>query len=340
MSKSKQRFRKGISLSFRKSLVLISKVYFQFKKLLRLVVVGLMSPSNRSDFLNRSRHYENFPLPYYEWKSIEAINLSNWRRPKSFTVWNSGLPIDCRLDSFESSPLVVILNGASSRKVRLPWFAGKQVTQDLSCSVLAVSDPTLYLDPSLNLGWYAGNHLQPDLVKQLARLIEKVSDSLDSTRIILLGGSGGGFAALSLSTILRDCDVIAFNPQTCITRYHANHINSYINLAWNGSKESMLNNTRFDLVKVFKEEKPNANVFYIQNTSDDFHLQGHLKPFLSVNPKTAFFLLNDWGDGHTPPPKSIIHDILRAVIENDSQKLLSMGFKRKPTIDQSNNRTH
>jgi hypothetical protein len=60
---------------------------------------------------------------------------------------------------------------------------------------VALSDPTLYLDPDLKLAWYAGSSGW-DLQSLLKCVLRKIATVARSNDLIFLGGSGCGFASL------------------------------------------------------------------------------------------------------------------------------------------------
>ena len=104
-------------------------------------------------------------------------------------------------------------NGASG-----PFFSGLGVMSEVGGPYLCLSDPTLDHDSELALGWYTG--LPGEGVREaLAHLLATVHSRL-GREVLLVGGSGGGFAALSLAEVTSvPTSVFVWNPQTDILRY-------------------------------------------------------------------------------------------------------------------------
>lgn len=244
------------------------------------------------------------------------------------TVWHHGLPIDMSLSANPGAPLIVVFHGAAAADVRLPWLSGTGVTGDLSSSRLSISDPSLYLSPELNLSWFSGSRIQPDLITALARIIKKTAAATGAPRVVLFGGSGGGFISLKLLEHLPQATAVVMNPQTDIEKYHEKHVQRYIDLAWKGDRDllrSTVGTAVFDSVEVARDS---AQVIYMQNANDFFHIKAHLTPFRERFGKTPGFLLlqDSWREGHTPPPKEIIRDTLAAAVAEDSEALRELGF--------------
>src|SRR5699024_8483287 len=70
-----------------------------------------------------------------------------------------------------------------------------------------------------------------------------------------------------------------------------------------------------------------VTIGYLQNLNDTNHVERHLLPFLrAVNPATNVALLAErWNDGHTPPPKKLLSNILNKA--SISSEALQNEFK-------------
>lgn len=142
---------------------------------------------------------------------------------QSFVVQDGDVPLPCRLKLLDGAQtLFVMLNGAVDReKTALPAFARWNWGKILGGHVLAVCDPTLYLDDQLRLGWFVGRETF-DPMQTLLRTVDRVSRALqvDPGRVIFYGSSGGGFAALLAAALRPVGRAVAINPQTDITGYY------------------------------------------------------------------------------------------------------------------------
>lgn len=236
-------------------------------------------------------------------------------KPGIHTVWHGGLPIDMQLTVKESDTLIVVLHGAATGNVHLPWLSGSGITREINASRLFVSDPSLYLGQGLALSWFAGNQYQPDLQATLIAMFKKVADSVGATRIIFFGGSGGGFASLRFSHSIPGSTAVVFNPQTIIERYPEQFVSKWLDVAW-GSKtlDELPDSVTVDLTELYNGSFLNR-VIYMQNQTDSHH-ELHFVPFLEqAKSGDLQYLVHDESPGHTPPPKEMLRKVLEQACE-------------------------
>lgn len=164
-------------------------------------------------------------------------------------------------------------------------------------------------------------------------------------KLVLIGGSGGGFSVLVQSCILTSkATAIVWNPQTSIENYSSRFVSNYMEVAFDNDWVSFLDtkpkedHIKNKAVEILRERKIlhsilglnisyNIELLYLQN-KDDWHVQSHLKPFLKNREierisRTSFYLddnaalhIGDWGKGHTPPPKEVIKDIILQIADS------------------------
>jgi hypothetical protein len=243
-------------------------------------------------------------------KGIHSINVN-------------GHIIDFLCQKIPSDNLLVVFGGAARRgpETTPPFFSGIGISANLKCSVMAINDPSFYLDREIRIAWYAGSKNLP-LQSILPAIIDKVASECAS-RIIMTGGSGGGFASLYYATKAAQPSIaVVYNPQTNIRKYHRGHVQDFAKVCFDwreGNVESALSDITFDLVKLYSEKK--APVIYLQNSADYFHIENHAKSFLRVyeldwtgtDQSTEGFYLHvgDWGSKHARPPKELLTSIVR-----------------------------
>lgn len=187
----------------------------------------------------------------------------------------------------------------------------------------------------INLAWYGGNQSYPLFQQDIADFLDYLSESF---KLIMVGGSGGGFAALAISSLMkRQADILVFNPQTSISEYGEKHVLKYLETAFpEAFNESFLSDSKVTkkldpyLFREFLEttkivhdvtnvKYKNKRIIYLQNRSDH-HLKKHAWPFFKFrfmldeikNIKTSesdehcVLHLGDWGAGHVAPPVALI----------------------------------
>jgi len=285
--------------------------------------------------------------------SFEGIDASTWGdgihrigNPAELTVdlYVNGLE---RLKSAKAGAFVLIeLSGAVSNRQgkKAPFFSGIGIARSLDLPLIAVSDPTLSMDSEVPLAWYAGNASMPDLQSRLARLLERISTSTGA-RLLIFGGSGAGFAALQLSSVLQcPVSVLVWNPQTAISDYVPNFVAQYITAAFPqhaGAVVTVLKETpdaQPRLLKSILEQtgvqhdvrvlpvSDMVEVIYLQN-SDDWHVPRHVRPYMasrnweqcgkgyiSKPVGNVGIHFGQWGAGHAAPPKEVIEQVIRTLV--------------------------
>lgn len=293
--------------------------------------------------------------PIYTWDSIDssmvAIDGSNGRRTRHI-VRAKGTPEDL-LDvnalyvPGSSKVLLVPLHGALVREnVTLPRFEWQAALAHRPDHMLFLADTTLDHSEVLTLGWYIGTQ-QDDLTRKLATYIEHVAKQLGIESIVLLGSSGGGYAALSIGTYLENSCSIAFTPQTNVWDFSPGHSANLLTQAFpEYDSEKELNEAfpeRFSLLERYARLPHRNRFIYFQNSGDREHVMRHKKPFaefLGVRlpdgrtfDQSGLFETMHHGDGHVRPPKEkidpLIDQAIRSLASPIKTPVTSAGLRGK-----------
>ena len=246
------------------------------------------------------------------------------------------------LERLEVSQPVFLVNfsGAVIDRVNKtgPFYSGIQIASEVNLPLIAIGDPTVTRDPNLSLAWYAGFDSMLDLPDRIADELERIAAKYNA-RLILFGGSGGGFAALNVSSRLKcHADVYVFNPQIFIERYSSKFTARYLRSAFPQIASSLSDaETPLTLAKVFKRigidncvshAQTTGQILYLQNASD-WHVQSHTIPFMEVgqwlqtgeiyrcSARRATVWLGNWGHGHVAPPRTITATALRMLADGN-----------------------
>ncbi|WP_447830431.1 hypothetical protein [Aeromonas salmonicida] len=258
-------------------------------------------------------------------------------------VGASGIPV-------EGEFCIIVMSGAVSNRESkdAPFFSGLELAKKCNLPIVAISDPTLSIDKSLNLGWYAGNISQIDLQDRILKIVESII-SKHKLKPIFVGGSGGGFAAalLAINSTIQSVAIV-WNPQTDITKYHKMHVDKYVRLAFdtdidksNNTDEAKAILEKFSIKHKLGTTPSNSSsrILYLQNKSD-WHLVKHAKPYLECLMggerrygncfRFSFvdFVVGNWGVDHSAPPVDEIINAIRTVKNNNIDNFMlkfSMG---------------
>lgn len=267
----------------------------------------------------------------------------------------STLPLDILVKNSEeivnNEYIAVSFSAAVTRKDRLsPFFSLSGIANKLSIPLIALADPTLSLSKNLTLGWYAGNKYYPNLPDLLANICDKLVESTGK-KLLLIGGSGGGFAALNIqSRMLKKSSTkaIVWNPQTDLIAYSRAFVTSYMKVAFedadhhvnNKNLEEFLNSR----IKSVLKHDPESQKLILMDGYDFKHTRdlkvylGDLKESFSLNNllkiDNTLVCFGDWGafgDGHLQPPADLLMNIISGVFQNKSFEYID-GLINKTNI--------
>lgn len=276
------------------------------------------------------RCLKSWHMPEFVYQDLAAFESISSLQNGVHTVLAAGLPIDLYMDLKPGCPIVFFFNGAKVRTddLKLPVFAGLRVLPPGDVSRVYLSDPSLYLERSLSLGWYAGStHLR--LQQILPRILGRIIELMRSSKVMFTGGSGGGFASLYYARLFKRSLAVVWNPQTDILKFYPRHIDEYGYAAF---KFPSLEATRTllpqfidtNLCRLYSPAIQENFILYLQNRSDKYHIDHHLKPFLACLGKAIdgdavftpgridqrlYLHGGEWGDGHVSPPLAFLTEL-------------------------------
>ncbi|GAA1709094.1 hypothetical protein [Propioniferax innocua] len=238
-------------------------------------------------------------------------------------------------------PVLMIFSGAVQRDEGRPppFFSGRGIATATGLPFIAITDPTLALRDDISLGWYAGNAWQ-DVQQDVFNLVLPLAETLGRD-LWLVGGSAGGFAALDLGHQLgKRCSVLVWNPQTDIMEYSRSYVVAYLQAAfrvssvkfaaegWKRRGRQVMRRfgRRHSVVQGILPSQAPARLLYLQN-SGDWHVQKHCSPYLEAHGYTPnggniwrrdadhVIWMTRFGEGHAPPPRECIIDLIKACID-------------------------
>jgi len=221
--------------------------------------------------------------------------------------------------------LPIFFHGALDRdKITLPRYEGISLFKRLRCPAISFADPSLDQNKEITLAWFAGNASFLSLQKGIHDLLENIATKT-SVRLLLHGGSGGGFAALTQQYLFGKKTrhmALVQNPQTSILRYHKTHIARWLNLFTGDLSNPQEKLNELGIIHSLRMEDL-TNVIYFQNASDIFHIKNHLESYMEsplhisngilFRPGNTFFVGN-WGEGHARLPFEFVRMLISDLI--------------------------
>lgn len=232
-----------------------------------------------------------------------------------------------------SSHILVCFTGAVTNRSEKngPFYSGMGIASELHIPTVMVADTSVTFNNN-SLAWYAGSKDFLNFQNEISQLLNKFGLEFDK-KIIILGGSGGGFAGIACSLSLDiEAFVISMNPQTNIDNYYTKYVNDYLEKSFESLSKINFkgffekNNIVYDITKA--KISKTVKILYLQNLSDSHHIDYHFSPFISdlalfpVGDNSYLynnigFYLGEWGHGHIPPSKKIIISIINLIIKSD-----------------------
>jgi len=215
-----------------------------------------------------------------------------------------GRPLPVMLNSNPGArTLLIVFHGAYERsRYKLPNFLDRAEI-GVAAHRLSLADPSLDRHEKLALGWFAGDDELP-LQPLLSAYLEDLVGELSVERVVFMGSSGGGFAALFYSWHLADSVAVVKIPQTRILAYRRAAYDRYLNACWpNGMEAYGEDAPVLDLTHLYSKQM-NNQVIFIQNTFDTHHMYEHMIPFVGCLPEQSreslFLKTSYWGkQGHS-----------------------------------------
>lgn len=247
--------------------------------------------------------------------------------------------------------LPIFFNGAVTTRENKtgPFFSGLGIAKELSLPSLLIADPTIDLDSSINLAWYSGSKNNPHLIETIAAFLDTLAERLGVTPI-LIGGSGGGFAALAINASMKKtAKAFVWNPQTDFLRYVPQFVHRYLEIGWGRNSEANIDPAEMksfveglDLKSSLEEYGVPTNELLVVQNSSDWHSQGHAAPLIRFyhmdstvdgvfsSKPNQLVVFGDWGDGHIPPPAEVITKTISMLCQGGAS-LNEVAFKLFPT---------
>jgi len=210
--------------------------------------------------------------------------------------------LDSLLVAKESDTLIVQFHGAVNReKVMLPRFERLATLSSQNVSSMYFADPGLWVNPDISITWYTGwKNTRPQ--HDIASMVITTAEKLGVEKVIIVGDSGGGFAALQVSALVPNSVCVVFNPTTTIYKYYTSGNyrrtdvqQQYVEAMHPEVLESMggtfepktdwSRDLTDDVSALKRYSNPTSNyVIFIQN-SNDWHYTQHYLPFLAAAAK-------------------------------------------------------
>lgn len=306
----------------------------------------------------------NIDCSVYKVTSLEELKKSKGYSDGvySLSIDNTRLDVLHEKDGRENNGIAIVcFTAAISDRAKKtgPFFSGRGLGKIVGLPLLAIADPVISEEP-INLAWYAGSEKNTRLQQQISEILDVFASVSGYHTLILVGGSGAGFASLAQLTLDTKVSLkaVVWNPQTSIERYNPRFVREYIAAAFK-KKLSQIGvgggyKKIFDALNIQSEVVANDiltknKYLYLQNFSDHTHYKDHLLPFvhkshlkwdrigegsfISVEENGGIYVA-DWGKGHVSPPYDLLVKLVRDfAYSNDIRSILNDVEDRYVNLD-------
>ena len=312
-----------------------------------------VEPARRGADVNlEACDYSTHSPNIHQWTSVDHFCGGSWAAGVHVVRLAPGRHLDVEVggdlrDPADKRALPVFFSGAVVPRAGKtgPFFSGAGIAERVSSPFIALSDPVVDECGELPLAWYTGR-AGDGLQDAVAMILEAAQ--LRYGELLLVGGSGGGFAAILFADRIR-ASALVWNPQTDLLNYAPPIVRQYLAAATTLTGDEIGTSDHPRRAQALIEggiqhsitapQGPGIKrLLYLQSASD-WHVGVHTAPFIrarglayaakgtwTVGASQALFLAH-FSSGHTPPPyQTIVAGVQRllAVEANPQEVILSL----------------
>jgi len=267
--------------------------------------------------------------------SLEAFDAATLSDERFSVTQDQGL-FECKLHLNPAAPrLFVILTSSHALSNELPDFQKIERPQSFPGSILYVSDPTLFFDRELTLGWYIGT-AKYDWTSTLSRLVQSVARKLEIPleNVLTFGSSGAGLAAIQVACALGPATAIAINPHMDVRKYHAANAEKFLIRCF-GTTPALATSAEHDRrLSAISSMQGSAEtrIIYVQNKNNEHVYKQHFMIFCqafgldpaspTIDDDTMNVITYSGKASSASVPAAMLEDIIvRAIALNDAEQL-------------------
>jgi len=243
--------------------------------------------------------YERWRCPHTVWAALADFATAAVHRDGIDSVSHLGVTLDLYLDrdplDVRDQPVLpVFFTGSVPNRdaVSPPFFSGRTLSRQIGVSAIYLADPTVSSFGTLGLAWYDGSERSRTRAA-ITALLQAISER-SAKELLLVGGSGGGFAALRYAGSLTvPVSVFTWNPQTNWLRYEDATVRTYLAAAFPSIEvsaepvDAQVDRIEAQLAAIGASAslltgRPRAasRVLYLQNATD-WYVAAHAMPYVA-----------------------------------------------------------
>ncbi|MGP5112859.1 alpha/beta hydrolase family protein [Corynebacterium casei] len=228
-----------------------------------------------------------------------------------------------------SDTLVVTFHGANmaSKNQPYPRYERARTFMKTDASFACIADSTIQ-DTDLLLAWYLGDQ-KHDPMSFIDVAVSRAMKKIGASRVIFVGGSGGGYAAMRAALRTPNGHAFLESPRLFLDTAAERSMRLYLKQFWRGKtvpELQKLDPERFDAYRSQIAQAPAGKIYYLQGLYDPTFLWNEyrlakelvgLDSPLGTSPtgSVRFELFESETQKHGPPPFEIFKDHWRQANE-------------------------
>lgn len=225
-----------------------------------------------------------YQVPLVHQRSVGSLKFNGQLQAVHRVPLHDGLSLDFYARLNRSDELIVTFPGAASAEKNIyPLFARIATFRQGTGPFMAFADPTIMMDKSRNmrLSWFLGG---PgfDPTHAIVRAIRRAQGKTGAKHIVLVGGSGGGFAALRVASMIPGSLAYLHEGTTNMAKSIPTSVDRYFDTIWpDWNKDQLLQAfpERFDMVRHYTSSRPENTVYMVQSEDDSRFRTTQYNPF-------------------------------------------------------------
>lgn len=325
-------------------------------------------PVREISYLNVDIYLNNSSIAFPKYFGITCCGnpgishaLNSGTHRVSFGSGNSIVLSTNGFDQITDSYLVVFNGNYTERNTKNtgPFFFGRGIAREAGIASISFADPSLDYSADISIGWYAGNSFVPTYQFNVSRIIDYIAN-LSQAIPILVGGSGGGFAALVMSAITQvRTKAFVWNSLTSLSNSQSMFIEPFqstvlrTGLSRQVGRNANVFQASLDTAGIvnsirLSDISARSEIVYVQNRSDlRYHTNGlyqFLEPIAALQFDEAHQIVSsidgnvvawvgEWGTGHVPPRRDFIINSIKNLSEGASPHECIRGLSDQTVIE-------
>lgn len=229
--------------------------------------------------------YERYGVPRVIHDGQSYLRLRKGKAVVNTLNINSSKQLDFYSNLNDSDTLIVSFHGAynGQNPGSYPMFWRISSLRSRTGAFLAFTDPTRLLggEHDILVSWFLGKAgWDPQAV--ILNVVEKAMKACGATKVMFVGGSGGGFAALRASAAIPGSCAFVQDATVGLERHNPNIVSTYFKKAWPDWEPNALLSgfpELFSMPLYYRRRIPGNFVFMTQSRLDKGHIKNHFERF-------------------------------------------------------------